>query len=198
MKVKDLVLYQIATDRYYKVGDKLTFGKELNFQGQRVLNGAKLENRCSYDDGYDYLDSKLKIKSKDLILKYAKYLEEYDFITRELAFEKVRKEKYSQYPSRLTCMYLTDNKDACISNLKKFHNKGHGTFFQAIAVKLNGNIFYSTVEHVSRDGLPFNSYIEKAEKYWAQPQNTNIDPNEILFEGTAEVIEIFEEYIHKR
>ncbi len=132
MEVKDLVLYQIATDRYYKVGDKLTFGKELNFQGQRVLNGAKLENERSYDIGYDFIDGKIKVKSKDLILKYSQFLEEYDFITRKLAFEKVRQENFSQYPCRLTCMYLTDNKEACINNLKKFHNKGHGVFFKPL------------------------------------------------------------------
>ena len=58
MKVKDLILYQISTDRYYKVGDKLEFGKEYNFQGQRVLNGAKLNKKRTYDDGYAFVDSK--------------------------------------------------------------------------------------------------------------------------------------------
>ena len=38
MKVKDLILYQIATDRHYKVGDELEFGKIYNFQGQRVFD----------------------------------------------------------------------------------------------------------------------------------------------------------------
>ena len=34
MKVKDLILYQISTDRHYKVGDKLEFGKL--FQGGKL------------------------------------------------------------------------------------------------------------------------------------------------------------------
>ena len=33
MKVENLILYQISTDRYYKVGDKLEFGKSYNYQG---------------------------------------------------------------------------------------------------------------------------------------------------------------------
>ena len=37
MKVNDLVLFQIATDRNYHIGDKLSFGKEYNFHGQRAL-----------------------------------------------------------------------------------------------------------------------------------------------------------------
>ena len=36
-KVKNLVMYQ-ATTRDYKVGDILEFGKERNYQAQRVFN----------------------------------------------------------------------------------------------------------------------------------------------------------------
>ena len=35
--VKNKIMYQVATDRNYKVGDILTFGKELNAQAQRIL-----------------------------------------------------------------------------------------------------------------------------------------------------------------
>lgn len=37
MQVKDLILYQVATDRNYKVGDKYTFGENPNGQWQRVF-----------------------------------------------------------------------------------------------------------------------------------------------------------------
>ena len=101
MKVKDLILYQIATDRYYKVGDMLEFEKEYNFQGQRVLNGAKLEKRRTYDEGYSFVDSKKIFANKNLVLKISKQLEEYDFILRELAFEEIRKIEFKDYPRRL-------------------------------------------------------------------------------------------------
>ena len=59
MKVKDLILYQISTDRHYKVGDKLEFGKEYNYQGQRVYGGVKLDKRKACED-VDNEDEKLK------------------------------------------------------------------------------------------------------------------------------------------
>lgn len=36
-KVKDLILYQVATDRNYKVGDKIYFGKTLNWTPLKIL-----------------------------------------------------------------------------------------------------------------------------------------------------------------
>ena len=197
MKVKDLVLYQIATDRHYKVGDKLEFGKEYNFQGQRVMQGAKLNKRRTYDDGYHFVDSKKIFANKQLVLNMAKQLEEYDFILREMAFEDLRKNEFKDCPSRLRCMFLIDNKEACIKNLKTFHHKGHGSFFQVVAVMLNGNVFYATSSNARRNGLSYEEYYNSARDYWGQEQNTSLPANEILFEGKAEIIEIIEEYSHK-
>lgn len=198
MKVKNLVLYQIATDRYYKIGDNLYFGKEYNFQGERVMNGAKLEKRRTYDDGYSFVDSKKIFANKKLVLKLAKQLEEYDFTIRELAFEEVRKTEFKDYPSRLKCMFLIDNKEECVKNLKNFHHKGHGTFFQVVAVKLNGNVFYATSKNVRRTGLSFEEYKQMARVYWKQEQNSKLPINEILFEGNAEIVEVIEEYEYRR
>ena len=197
MKVKDLIMYQISTDRRYKVGDKLEFGKEYNFQGQRVLNGAKLEKRRTYDEGYSFVDSKKIFANKNLVLRLSEQLEEYDFTLRELAFEEVRKIEFKDYPSRLKCMYLIDNKESCLKNLKNIHHKGHGTFFQVVAVKLNGNVFYATSKNVRRSGFSFNDYYEMAREYWSQDQKSNLPINEILFEGKAEIVEVIEEYEYK-
>lgn len=198
MKVKDLILYQISTDRHYKTGDKLEFGKEYNYQGQRVYNGVKLNKRRTYDDGYSFVDSKKIFANKKLVLDMSKQLEEYDFILREIAFEEVRKKEFKEYPSRLKCMFLIDNKEACLKNLKQFHLKGHGSFFQVVAVKLNGNVFYATAKHVVRAGVSYGNYFEMAREYWSQDQNSNLPINEILFEGKAEVVEIIQEYEYKR
>lgn len=194
MKVKDLVLYQIATDRHYKVGDKLEFGKEYGFQGQRVLNGAKLEKKRTYDEGYSFVDSNKLFANKKLVLKLSKLLEEYDFTLRELAFEEVRRAEFKHYPSRLKCMYLIDDKEKCVENIKEFYKKGHGTFFQAVAVKLNGTVFYATSKNVTRSGLSFEDYKAMAVEYWSQDQKSKLPKNEILFEGKAEIVEVIKEF----
>lgn len=198
MKVKDLVLYQISTDRHYKVGDKLEFGKKSNFQGERVVDGAKLEKRRTYDDGYSFVDSKKIFANKKLVLNLSKQLEEYDFILRELAFEEVRKKEFSDYPSRLKCMFLSDNREDCLINLKSFHKKGHGTFFQVVAVKLNGNIFYAREIPVFRKGCSYGEYLNEGRKYWSQNQDLNNKPYEILFEGNAEIVDVIEEFEYER
>ena len=124
----------------------------------------------------------------------SKALSESDFILRELAAEEVRKEKYKDYPSRLKCMFLSENKNIVLDNLKIFYQKGYGTHFQAIAVKLEGKLFYARSKGLQRNGLSYCEYLKIADEYWNQDQNSTDEVKEILFEGKAEVIEIMDEY----
>ncbi len=199
MKVKDEIFYQVATDRDYKVGDKLVFGKDYNVQGQRVFNTRfYTEGKAFHDLGFEYADSKKILKNKDLVIKISKALSESDFVIRELAVEEVRKEKFPNLPSRLKCMYLTDKKENVLSGVKEFHKKGFGTQFQAVAVKLNGNVFFAKSVYMPRLGLSYQRYRELAEKYWSQDQNSDDKIQEVLFEGTAEIVEILDEVKLKR
>ena len=69
-----------------------------------------MERLCLYTneeyvvDDKENKDSKSKkiFKNKSLVIDMAKSLSESDFVLRELAAEEVRKEKYSDYPSRLS------------------------------------------------------------------------------------------------
>lgn len=197
-KVKDLILYQIATDRHYKIGDKLEVGKDFNYLGERVYNGARL-NKITYRDGYNFVDSKKFFANKKLVLEMSKQLEEYDFILREVAFEELRKKEFSDYPSRLKCMFLTDNKDDCLKNLKTFHLKGYGKFFQVVAVKLNGYVFSAPSKNEMSSGLSYNDYYEMARTYWSKYQLLpDLPKDQILFKGNAEIVDIIEEYEYRR
>ena len=199
MKVKNLVFYQIATDRNYKVGDKLHFGTEDNFQAYRVYN-AKLsdENGTFGRQGNKFVSSKKIFANKKLVSKLSRAADESDFVIRELAVEYVRKNKYPDKPSRLKCMFLTDDKELCLSGLKTFYKKGHGTLFQAVAVKLNGNIFFAKDLVMPRSGLSYSEYLDIADKYWSQNQKSKAKTQEILFEGDAEIVEILGEYHHDK
>ena len=199
IEVKDLILYQVATDRYYKVGDVLTFGETYNGQGNRI-NNSKFNNgeKSYYNLGYKYLNSKNIFKNKNLLFEISNSLSESDFVIRELAAEEVRKELFSNYPSRLKCMFLSDKKEVVLDNLKVMYKKGFGTHFQAIAVKLNGKLFYAKNVGLQRNGLSYGKYKDIAREYWSQDQDSNDETKEILFEGKAEVVEILGEYDHKR
>ena len=197
--VKDVVLYQVATDRNYKVGDVIEFGENYNGQGVRIYNSKFNDGKDAYHKlGFKYADSKNVFKNKTLIIEMAKSLSESDFVLRELAAEEVRKEKYADFPSRLKCMFLSDKREVVLENLKTFYQKGYGSHFQAIAVKLNGRLFYARSKGLQRSGLSYGEYLKIADEYWGQDQGSNDEVKEILFEGRAEVIEILGEQTIER
>lgn len=202
MKVKDLVLYQVATDRNYKVGDILEFNKDIpNGQFNRVFNtDFKLNNIRPSDEMYAVAKRKLKkFKSKNDIYSIAHILECYDVVIKEIALEEVRKELFPNLPSRLHCMYLSISKEIALKNVKSMANskEKNGKHFQAVAVKLNGTIFKAGKVYVSREGESYAYYKEKAKAYWKQRGLKDEDVKEVLFEGTAEIVEILDEYTCK-
>ncbi|MBR5226725.1 MAG: DUF2441 domain-containing protein, partial [Clostridia bacterium] len=144
MKVKDKIFYQVATDRNYKVGDILCFGEDLNGLGYRVQNSNFNDGKTPFHKlGFMYLDSKKIFKNKQLVLQMSKALLEADFVLRELAAEEVRKEKFSHLPSRLKCMFLSETKEETLKNFEKMKKNNPQKSFQAVAVKLNGEVFYA-------------------------------------------------------
>ena len=194
MKVKDKIFYQVATDRNYKVGDILCFGEDLNGLGYRVQNSNFNDEKTPFHKlGFMYLDSKKIFKNKQLVLQMSKALLEADFVLRELAAEEVRKEKFSHLPSRLKCMFLSETKEETLKNFEKMKKNNPQKSFQAVAVKLNGEVFYAKEVGLQRNGLSYNDNQKVALMYWAQNQNSTECTKEILFEGQAEVLEIFRE-----
>lgn len=200
MKVKNLVLYQVATDRNYKVGDVITFNKEIpNGQHNRVFNrDFKLNNVRPSDEMYEVAKRKFKkFKSKEDIYSIARILESYDVAVKELALEDVRKELFPNLPSRLHCMYLSLTKDIALQNIKSMSEsrEKNGKHFQAVAVKLSGKIFKAGKVYMSREAQSYGYYKEKAIEYWKQKNLKDEDVKEVLFEGTAEIVEILDERI---
>lgn len=197
MKVKDLVLYQVATDRNYKVGDIIYFNKDIpNGQFNRVFNcDFRLNEIRPSDEMYAVAKRKFKkFKSKNDIYSIAHILEYYDVAIKEIALEEVRKDKFPTLPSRLHCMYLSISKDIVLQNIKTMasNREKNGKVFQAIAVKLNGTIFKAGKVYVSREAKSFNYYKEKANDYWKQKGLKDNEVQEVLFEGTAEIVEILD------
>ena len=193
MKIKDIVLYQVATDRNYKVGDKIHFGDEPNGQELNCINLSFNKNsEPLHKLGYDNAKKGI-FKNKDLILDMSKALSNYDFIMREFAMEEVRRQQFPNLPSRFRCMFLSENEDTCLHNLEGFVNRGAGKKLQAIKVKVNGEAHFVKSFGISRLGLSFNEYKKEAVKYWNQDQNSNDSTKEILFVGDVEIIEILKE-----
>lgn len=193
MKVKDLILYQVATDRNYKIGDKIYFGDEPNGQEYNCLNLSFNKGKEPFHKlGFDNANKGI-FKNKDLIIDMSKALSNYDFIMREFAMEEVRRQQFSHLPSRFRCMFLSDEADICLNNLDEFVNRGAGKNLQAIKVKVNGEAHFVKDFGINRLGLSFNDYKKEAFKYWSQNQNSSAATKEILFIGEVEIIEILKE-----
>ena len=105
---------------------------------------------------------------------------------RELALESIRKEYYPEYPSRLNCLYLTDKLEDAIKwvDILKRNKKNA---VQILTLKVSGNIFEGDGSLMKRLNLSYNEHLENAKMYWS---NATDNKDEILFTGTATVIDI--------
>ena len=194
VKVKNLVLYQVATDKNYKVGDKFYIGDKPNGQEYNCLNiSFNKEGQPFHELGFKGVKKGI-FKDKELLLTLSKALSNYDFVMREFALEEVRKEKFQDCPSRFRCMFLSDDEDTSRNNLQGMINKGRGKNFQVVKVKVSGLAHFVKDFGLSRLGLSFNEYKEEAEIYWTQDQKSKSATKEILFVGDVEVVEILEEF----
>lgn len=196
-QVKDLILYQVATDRNYKVGDKLVFDKFTpNGQFSRVFKTPfKLDGKRPCDILYNIAGHRFKRLKKNQLYELAHILEYYDVFVKELALEEVRSESFADYPSRLHCMYLSISKDIALQNIEAMakNREKKGSQFQAVAVKLNGKIFKAGKFYMSRESESYEQYKEKAYSYWSQKDLKDEEVKEVLFEGEAEIVEIIKE-----
>ena len=198
MKIANEVFYQVATDRNYKIGDKLIFNKDVNNgQYNRVFNTEFIINEHKLsDEMYSIAKRKFKkFSKKEDIYNIAHKLEAYDVVLKELALEEVRKEYFNDLPSRFHCMFLSVSKEIALKNMESMANNREkiGKVFQAIAVKLNGNIFKVGKVYVNREGKSFAYYKKKAFEYWSQKDLKEHEIKEILFEGECEIIDILGE-----
>ena len=194
-KVKDLILYQVATNRNYKVGETFVFDKNTkNGQYEKVFNSSFIDGNTRFCDKlYKISKSKFKRFKKSQLFKIAHSLDTYDVILRDLALEDIRKNFYPDYPSRFHSMYLVETIEQA---LNYFDEKAtvKDNSYQLVAVKLNGIIFRAGIKEclVGRCGQSYTYYLEKAKAYWTQdcPKNQAV---EVLFEGKAEIVEILKE-----
>lgn len=187
--VKNLVLYQIVKSRKFIVGDKIIFNENtITGQYEKIFKTKyQIENLRLANIFYCFKQNKKLFKKN---IKQLGYLcDYYDLLVREFALEKIRKEFYSDLPSRLHCMYLSLSKDEAIDNFKKSKEK----HLQVVAVRLNGKIFKSGGFILTRNGGSFEDYEVMAHNYWSQIDVSDNNVKEILFEGEAEIIEIINE-----
>lgn len=165
--------YHVVTEKPMRVGQHIVFD-ENNHNGvyKRVNEKLDIVNDI-------YANSE---KYKDITLEHHTSV-----ALRELALEKVRIEKYSDYPSRMACLYVSKTLEEAEKWFDYFISLGRPTF-QIVKLKVNGNVFYGDAEKCFDGRLNETENLALAEQYWKNANEPSI--MEMLVDGDIEVVEI--------
>lgn len=173
--MKELIVYHVVTEKPMHVGQHIKFDKNHhNGVWQRVNEKTDIVNNI-YNRPNVY---------KNTILEHHTFV-----ALRELALEKVRANKYPNYPSRMSCLYVSKTLEEAEKWFDYFICLGRSTF-QIVKLKVNGNVFYGDAEKCFDGGLNEQENLVLAEEYWNNKSFNNNSIVEVLVDGDIEVIEI--------
>lgn len=173
------IAYHVVTDRPMKVGQVIRFDDE-NHSGvwQRVMDKLPLV--------------------EDILAHPEKYLEKLDHHTdvalRELALEQVRREKFPEYPSRMACLYTSEDLETAKAWGEWFPKWGRPTY-SIVKLGVEGRRFIGNA-NLCFDGTPDQAEnLRLAEKYWRidNTGETERPVPEMLVDGEITVLEILKE-----
>lgn len=172
--------YHVVTDRPMKVGQQIIFDETHH-------NGV-------YQRVYDKLDIVREIYSNPA--KYsAETLEHHTSVAmRELALEKVRKKMYPEYPSRMSCLYVSKTFEEADNWGKFFAEIGRPTY-SIVKLEIDGNCFIGDATKCFDAQLDEQENLRLAEIYWKNESNDadNQPILEMLVDGHIKVVELIKE-----
>ena len=171
------IYYHVVTDRPMELGEEIVFDDNHHSGVYDRVYALKEKVDSIYCNPKDYEKVEL-----DHHLKVA---------LRELALEEVRKEKYSEYPSRLASLYVSNSLEEAEKWYDTFIKLGRKVF-SIVKLEIDGNIFVGDAWNCFDGTIDKNKNLELAENYWKyEKNNIGKDPIvEILVDGNIKVIEI--------
>ncbi len=172
--------YHVVTDRPMHLGQEIIFD-ETHHSGV-------------YNRVYEKLEMVNKIYANPE--KYqAEELEHHTSVAlRELALEEVRQRKYPQYPSRMSCLYVSESLKEAEDWGAFFVRIGRPTY-SIVKLKIEGNCFIGDATKCFDGQTDKEENLRLAEKYWENEcQGQKERPiREMLVDGKITVWEIVKE-----
>lgn len=172
--------FHVVTDKPMYIGQKIIFD-ETHHSGvyQRVYDKLEIVNDI-YTNPNCYDEKKLEHHTSVAL--------------RELALEEVRREKYPQYPSRMSCLYVSQTIEEAENWGKYFAEIGRPTYCIA-KLKIEGNCFIGDAAKCFDGRTDKKENLRLAELYW---KNESDNPDEafiteMLVDGNITVVEIVKE-----
>ena len=199
MQVKDKIMYHLHRsneyDKLWKVGNIIEVDDNYYGYASRIIDGFNTYSPLTHDETldttiYNYLQNK-ELDQRELIrLLIAARALIYDsnILKREIALEELRKEKFSDLPSRKHSLFvMTKESINYWKNSLVPHNKQHTlALFQ---LSLTGNLFRSNAALLPYSETSFEEAKKHSVYYW-NPDLTSTDDSkdEYLFRGEAKII----------
>ncbi len=168
--------FHVVTERPMELGQVIIFDENHHSGVFERINKEKNNVKNLYLNGSVELTSDLK---KAL---------------REYALEEVRKNEYPEYPSRLSCLYVSNSLEEAEFWYKCFIEQGRPTF-QIVKVEVEGSYFTGDAWNCFNGTSDKEQNIELARKYWKNEKNSRNEKPiiETLVDGKITVVEIVKE-----
>ncbi len=174
------IYYHVVTDKPMKLGEELIFD----------------DNHHSgvYNRVYSLKNKVNEIYKNPMVYKNIELDHHLKVALRELAMEEVRKEKYPEYPSRLSSLYVSNSLEDALKWYNLFIELGRDVY-QIVKVMVDGNVYIGDAYNCFDGTIDKNKNLELAENYWKYEKNQDgKEPIvEILASGKITVIEIVKE-----
>ena len=170
------VFYHVVTERPMYLGQEIIFDSN-HHSGvyERIYKEKKL---------VDKVYSGIEVELTDDLKK----------ALREFALEEVRVKDYPDYPSRLSCLYVSNTLEEAEFWYNIFIEQGRPTF-QIVKVSVDGSHFTGDAWNCFSGTSDINHNLELAYRYWENKPNLRGEKPivETLVDGKIKVIEIIKE-----
>ena len=174
------IYYHVVTDKPMEVGQELIFDDHHHSGVYNRVFSFRNKVAAIYNNPEAYRNIELEHHLKVAL--------------REFAMEEVRKEKYPNYPSRLSSLYVSNTLDEAKKWYNLFIELGRPTY-SIVKVEVDGNVYVGDANNCFEGTIDKNKNMELAEDYWKyEKNNMGKEPIvEILVNGRIKVIEIIKE-----
>lgn len=174
------IYYHVVTDRPMELGQELVFDDE--------------HHSGVYNRVYELKDKVDEIYKNPEAYRNVELEHHLKVALRELAMEEIRKEKYPEYPSRLSSLYVSNT----LEEAEKWYNlfiEWRRPTYSIVKVEVDGNVYVGDAHNCFDGTIDKNKNLELAENYWRYKENpVGKEPIvEILANGKIKVLEIVKE-----
>lgn len=161
--------------------------------GQQIILDEEHPNGV-YRRVYAQLDTVQAIYRHPEQYRGRKLSHEVDVALRELALEKVRKEKFPRYPSRMACLYVSRTFEEAAQWGDYFASLGRPTYGVA-RINADGRYYEGDAGKCFDGTVSEEDNLKMAEEYWLNgPNEDGREPiAEILVSGKITIVEIIKE-----